>query len=50
MNYANVLIVEDEAVFKRINRPGTLGCLIKPLEPSELKNILLGRAVVSLFM
>jgi hypothetical protein len=44
MNFTNVLIVEDEAVIKRVNRPGTLGCLIKPLEPSELENILLGSA------
>ena len=40
----------DPQTIKRVNRPGTLGCLIKPLEPSEFKNILLGRAVVSLFM
>ena len=32
----------DPQTVRRINRPGTLGCLIKPLEPSELENILLG--------
>jgi len=32
----------DPQTVKRINRPGTLGCLIKPLEPSELERILLG--------
>ncbi len=32
----------DSQTFKRMNRPGTLGCLIKPLEPIELKRILLG--------
>lgn len=31
----------DSQTFKRMNRPGTLGCLIKPLEPIELKRILL---------
>jgi 1,2-diacylglycerol 3-beta-glucosyltransferase len=34
----------DPQTIKRVNRPGTLGCLIKPLEPSELENILLGSA------
>ena len=32
----------DPQTVKRINRPGTLGYLIKPLEPSELERILLG--------
>jgi len=39
----------DPQTVRRINRPGTLGCLIKPLEPSELERILLGSAE-SLFM
>ena len=34
----------DPQTVRRINRPGTLGCLIKPLEPSELERILLGSA------
>lgn len=34
----------DPQTIKRVNRPGTLGCLIKPLEPRELENILLGSA------
>jgi AmiR/NasT family two-component response regulator len=39
----------DPQTIKRVNRPGTLGCLIKPLEPNELENILCGSAK-SLFM
>jgi AmiR/NasT family two-component response regulator len=35
----------DPQTIKRVNRPGTLGWLIKPLEPSELENILCGSAV-----
>jgi AmiR/NasT family two-component response regulator len=39
----------DPQTVRRINQPGTLGCLIKPLEPSELERILLG-SVESLSM